>query len=261
MSEELSQEIHFSKMRNFRELGGYKSADGRKVKHRIFFRGPSIANLETDEDVKTFKDFGIKTIYDFRSISERTQAPDPRYDGITYHEISALYRKDGTEMDFDFRNLDKPIPDKIREVHDLLEEGYEILGLHNPAYKAMFKDIVAGNTPLYFHCSAGKDRTGIAAALILSLLGVSREDITHDYLITNKWAAEQIEKADEEIRKLITDEEAIKMFRDLNGVSKHSLDLALDSILKQYGTMEKYFEEEYGITPEIRKQIMDRYLE
>ena len=261
MSEKLSQEFSFSGIRNFRELGGYRSADGRRVKHNVFFRSPALCLIKSDEDVEKFKKLGIRTVYDFRSKSEREQNPDPRYEGITYHEISALYRKDGSEMDFDFRSFSEPNDEIVTEVYNLIKEGYEVMGLNNPAYKQMFKDIVEGNTPLLFHCSAGKDRTGIAAALIFLLLGVSREDLTTDYLLTNKYTAEQINAAVTGIRKYIKTESVVEMFRELNGVSKDSLDLALDTILKKYGTFECYFEKEYGITEEIRKQLMDKYLE
>ena len=261
MSEELSQEIPFTGVKNFRELGGYKSADGRKVKHNVFFRAPALSLIKTEEDIEKFKKFGIKTVYDFRSKSEREQNPDPRYEGITYHEVSALYKKDGSEMDFDFREFAKPTDQKIIDVYNLIKEGYEVMGFNNPAYKQMFQDIVAGNTPLLFHCSAGKDRTGIAAALIFLVLGVSREDITHDYMLTNVYTGDQINRAVEYIKTVIKTESCVQMFRELNGVSKESLDLTLDSILKKYGTFEEYFEKEYGITPEIRKQLMDRYLE
>ena len=260
MTEELSKQISFSKMTNFRELGGFTSSDGRHIKHNIFFRSPKLCNLETPEDFEKFKNYGIKVIFDFRSISERKRAPDPEFEGIKHYNISALYKKDGTEMDFDFQDIVLLSTQQLTDLRDVLEEGYEVIGFNNPAYKQMFKEIVDGNVPILFHCSAGKDRTGIAAALILALFGVKREDITYDYLQTNVYISKDIERR----RKIMPESlppEGQELVLALTGVSQKSLDLTLNSILAKYQTFENYFEKEYGITAEIRKELMDRYLE
>ena len=257
--ENLSKELPFNKIRNFRELGGYKSSDGRKVKHNVFFRSPGLYQISDKEDIKLFESLGIKTIYDFRSKSEKEEHPDPRFPGITYHEISALYKKDGSEMDFDFRE-DVMQPHIIKGIFDLLVEGYEIMGINNPAYKQMFKDIVDGNVPLLFHCSAGKDRTGVAAALILSLFGVDKEDIAHDFLATNIYNRKEIQTVEESVKDKLPPE-TIEYVRKLFGVQIENLNLTFDTIIKTYGSLDRYFEKEFGITPEIRAQLMDRYLE
>ena len=257
---ELSQEIHFSKMTNFRELGGYVASDGRKIKHNIFFRSSKLSNLSTEEDFEKFKSLGIKVIFDFRSVSERELRPDPVFDGIKQYNISALYKKDGTEMDFDFQDIVLLSSQQLVDLKNLLEEGYEVIGFNNPAYKQMFKEIVDGNVPILFHCSAGKDRTGIAAALILALFGVDREDIAYDYLMTNQFNHKEIERRQNAMKETLPPESQ-NIVLSLSGVSRENLELTLNSILNKYQTFENYFEKEFGITKEIRKQLMDRYLE
>ena len=260
MNQELSQQIPFSQLTNFRELGGYKASDGRRIKHGIFFRSSKLMNLSTDEDYEKFKSLKLKVIIDFRSKSERELKPDPHFEGITQYNISALYKKDGTEMNFDFQDIVQLNSQQLVDLKNLLEEGYEVIGFNNPAYKQMFKDILEGNVPILFHCSAGKDRTGIAAALILALFGVDREDIANDYLMTNRYNYKEIERR----QKIMTETlppESQQIVKSLSGVTRENLDLTLDEILKKYSTFENYFEQEYGITPEIRKQLMDRYLE
>ena len=265
MSEEshlsgLSQQIPFIKMTNFRELGGYKASDGRRIKHNIFFRSSKLCNLSTEEDYEKFKSFGIKVIIDFRSVSERELKPDPIFDGIKQYNISALYKKDGSEMNFDFQDIVLLSSQELIDLKNLLEEGYEVIGFNNPAYKQMFKDIVEGNVPILFHCSAGKDRTGIAAALILALFGVDREDIAYDYMMTNRFNHTEIERRQKAMKETLPPESQ-SIVMSLSGVSRENLELTLNSILKKYETFENYFEKEYGITEEIRKQLMDRYLE
>ena len=260
MSEELSKEIPFSQLTNFRELGGYTASDGRKIKHNIFFRSRKLCDLVTKKDFDKFKSFGIKVIFDFRSKSERKLKPDPVFEGIKQYNISALYKKDGTEMDFDFQDIVLLNSQELTDLINNLEEGYEVLGFNNPAYKQMFKEIVDGNVPILFHCSAGKDRTGIAAALILALFGVDMESIAHDYMLTNVYNIKEINRRAEAIKHTLPpdSQETVKA---LSGVSRKNLELTLNSILKKYGTFDSYFEKEYGITPEIKKQLMDRYLE
>lgn len=258
--QQLSQEISFSKMHNFRELGGYKAFDGRHVKHNIFFRSPALCQLETKEDFEKFKSFGIKTIYDFRSHGERNLKPDPKFEGVDQHEISALYDADGSEINFDFRGLESLTKEQLADVIKKLNSGYGRLGIENPAYISMFKDICSGNVPILFHCSAGKDRTGVAAALILSLFGVDKEDIYFDYLKTNDYnSSDVLKKALAGSGDLSPEhKEALK---SLSGVNRKSLENVFDIILQKYGTMENYFEKEFGITPDMRKKLMDMYLE
>ena len=257
---QLSQEITFSNMHNFRELGGYKACDGRHVKHNIFFRAPALCKIETKEDFEKFKSFGIKTIYDFRSKPEREFKPDPVFEGVIRHEISALTDLDGNEINFDFKGFENLSKEKIAELIKLVQVGYSKMAINNKAYIEMFKDICAGNVPLLYHCSAGKDRTGVASALILSLFGVDKEDIIYDYLKTNDYNAEDVIKK----AMVSTDSlppEAMEAVKSLSGVQRKSLEEVFDKIIEKYGTMDNYFEREFGINAEKRKQLMDMYLE
>ena len=245
---------------NFRELGGYAGYQGKTVKHNIFFRSPALINLETKEQLESFKKLGKKVICDFRAIGERNSLPDPNFEGVIRHDISALVVS-GEEMDYNLPDFFTFPQEKLDKVLNSLTDCYKTMPFNNEAYKAMFKEIVNNNVPILFHCAAGKDRTGIAAALILTLLGVSREDVIKDYLISNETADLAIEANKKRFNIKNDDEKAQQIFEGLCMVKQTSIEAALDEIIKRYGSFEEYFEKEYGITNEIRNQLCQRYLE
>lgn len=165
---------------NFRDLGGYRTADGRTVKWGLLFRSGSMHFL-TPADYAYLADRGIRTVCDFRSTEERrmeaanwpaVKAPNVLADD---YSISALY------------SMLKPAT-TVGAARKMLIDTYpELLTRFNSQYRRMFAELLAGRAPLAFNCSAGKDRTGIAAALILTALGVPRETVIADYLLTNRY--------------------------------------------------------------------------
>ena len=168
--------LPFEACENFRELGGYTGCGGRHVKYGAFYRSPALANIKTPADRARFEALGVRTVFDFRSEKERTLAPDPDFPGVVNIPASAMLAEDGSEVDFDLEKLLRS-EDGIRMLTEGVHESYARMPFGNPAYRALFGAIRAGQTPILFHCTAGKDRTGVAAALILKALGVSREDV------------------------------------------------------------------------------------
>ncbi|MFR2591520.1 MAG: tyrosine-protein phosphatase [Ruthenibacterium lactatiformans] len=164
--------LPFEACENFRELGGYTGCGGRHVKYGAFYRSPALANIKTPADRARFEALGVRTVFDFRSEKERTLAPDPAFPGVVNIPASAMLAEDGSEVDFDLEKLLRS-EDGIRMLTEGVHESYARMPFGNPAYRALFGAIRAGQTPILFHCTAGKDRTGVAAALILKALGVS----------------------------------------------------------------------------------------
>ena len=245
---------------NFRELGGYIGLNGKKVKHNIFFRSPALINLNSQEQLETFRKLGIKVICDFRATGERNTLPDPDFEGIIRHDISALVIS-GEEMDYNLPDFFGLPQEKLDQVLGSMSYCYKTMPFNNDAYKAMFIEIVNNNVPILFHCAAGKDRTGIAAALILILLGVKREDVIKDYMITNETANIAIEANMKKFNIKNDDEKAHQIFDALCKVKQEWIEDSISEILKQYCTFEEYFEKEYGITKDVREQLCERYLE
>lgn len=241
---------------NFRELGGYPVQDGRRVRHGIFWRSGAPAKLVSEQDRRLFESLGIRTIFDFRSAAERQYLPDPNFPGVTLYEISAILDENGTEVNFDPREL---VAQGREAARRYLEHGipqiYRQLPFDNPAYCKLFACLLNGEVPVLFHCTAGKDRTGMAAALILLALGAGRETIRQDYLLTNRWRADTI-RAAQAAQPERADELGLLM-----GVRGEDLDMALDAIDRAYPSMEAYFEAELGLDAAALQALRSMYLE
>lgn len=162
--------------RNFRDMGGYPAADGRQVRWGQLFRSGSMAHL-TAADHEHLSRLGIRSICDLRNNREREReptrwlhGPEPRMYARDYGMHSGKLAADGLSP---------------ADARDLMLGFYEELPYsHAESYRALFAELLAGHTPLLFNCSAGKDRTGVAGALVLSALGVPREIIVADYALT-----------------------------------------------------------------------------
>lgn len=169
---------------NLRDMGGYATADGRRVKHGILFRS-GMMSLLTAADEAHLAGLGIATVCDFRRPGERRRDPtrwcEPA--GVLYwtrdHDASSGVL--GELLRGAFPSAEGVRASMISVYRDLLVD-------HAPSYRFLFERLAGGHVPLLFNCSAGKDRTGVAAALILSALGVPRDTIYEDYLLTNRFA-------------------------------------------------------------------------
>jgi len=169
---------------NFRDLGGYETADGRHVQWRQFYRSDDLGSL-TDEDVKKVESLGLRLVCDFRSPMEREAEPDRL---PTEHPPAVAELPIGAES-FMVKDLRERIGSGELEGLDLrgmmIEGNRQFATTYAPEYAAMFDRITKPeNRPALVHCTAGKDRAGFASAMILSVLGVPRETVMEDFLLT-----------------------------------------------------------------------------
>ena len=241
---------------NFRQLGGYPAWRGRVVRDGCFYRTGALALIQNPEDKARFAQLGIRAVFDFRSEQERDQMPDPAFKGVRYCPCSALVAIGGGEVNFD---LDSMLNGSVEEAAKAIPDMnlfYRELPLNNPAYRAMFRAICEGETPLLFHCTCGKDRTGIAAMLVLLALGVSREDAIADYMLTNVYRKAIIDK-------FMQDKPADQydLLLPVEGVSESMGAGSIDVLLEKYPSYEAYFEAEYGLTTARLAALRDFYLE
>ena len=163
--------------RNFRDIGGWRAADGRQVKWGHIYRSGVMANL-TLADLEYLKALGIVTICDLRNPQERTSEPNPFLKTGGPKVVATDYDMSASMASF-----------MTMKTHEDAIQGFAdayvgFLDMLTPHYTDMFARLVANEGPLAFNCSAGKDRTGMASALILSVLGVPRETVLQDYALT-----------------------------------------------------------------------------
>ena len=246
----------FSPIMNLRELGGIQTADGHHVKNGLFFRGSALTGL-SPEQRRIVDGFGLRRILDLRATGDSRNKDDYIPDGAEYQRIPGMYDERGSEMDFSPAAIER-----MNLEHDdpmlFMRELYVSMAHDNPAMHAIVESMVEGKVPLYFHCSAGKDRTGVAAAIILTLLGVDDEAILEDYLLTNAYRAELIDNPPEVLPPFIP---SIEVWKRANSVDGDDLRAVLASMDEGVSSREEYFANEFGLDAEALKGLRDRYLE
>ena len=167
---------------NFRDMGGYPTRNGRRIKWRHLYRSGTMARL-TPADREHLNERGIRTVIDFRTVAE--QESEPNEWGLSLG--NGYWCRPHTETFGNWSNLDPARMRVIRDVEIVMEEGFRRLPRQQAeAYAEMFRRLAAGEVPAVIHCTAGKDRTGGGAALILAALGVPRETIIADFTMTER---------------------------------------------------------------------------
>lgn len=253
---------------NFRDLGGYETADGRTVKWGQVYRSGQLPKL-TGTDVGVLETLGLRTVVNFLMPEEILQSGRDRLpEGVreTYHPISgdrAALLTLVAQTAITSGQFDRIPPGLNHDFHRaLMEEGRE-------AYAALLRDVAdPANRPLVFHCIHGIHRSGTAAAILLSALGVPWETVREDYLLSNEYRRAEVAAALAGIREGVA---------ELQGVEPHTLDMTnveafyvlqgsyIDGSLEQavagYGSMEDYIREGLGITDAEIADLRDQLLE
>ena len=237
---------------NFRELGGYETEDGRTVKYGLFYRSGALSDLK-EKELKIVAELNLKHIFDLRSDAEIARLPDPMIAGAEYHPAGAI------EEDASVSGLRRLMKRNTRYGH--LKYLYGILPFCS-AYRQIFGYLKNGEVPILFHCSAGKDRTGVLAYLILRALGCSHETASRDYLLSNRYRAGEIRMYLDEVAAVTEMTPKIEReIRALAGAAQENIDYTLESIEKRYGTIEAYFEKALNCSEEDIRKLREMYTE
>lgn len=214
---------------NFRDLGGYKTTDGKYVKWGKIFRSDELHNLTT-ADLQYLSSIPLVSVVDFRSTEEIQQAPDVNPKSVKENYPYSISPGNLAEAASSMNLSDI----QGGKVDSLMMELNELLVTDSAAIKK-YIDFFAllqneEKVPLMFHCSAGKDRTGMGAALTLLSLGVDEETVMNDYLLSNKYLDDKYGKYKEEYPALAP----------LFGVKEQFIKAGLDRIKKDHGSVENY---------------------
>ena len=254
-------QLDFAGGTNFRELGGYEADEGKHVKWGQIWRGIPTCKLTGEADRAKLDALGLRLILDLRSVEEAKKEPDYVPDGARLVQICGLCAEDGHEIAFAPGDIDRLMA-SAPEGYDVPRVLYRRMLTGNKAFKELFRALEAGETPILFHCSAGKDRTGVAAMLILLALGASDETICTDYAQTNVCRRAEIEAVmQEHADEIAADPSCRNHYYRMAGVSPEAAPFVLDTIRSQFGSAENYLEAEYGLTPARLMRLRRMYLE
>lgn len=232
---------------NFRDLGGYPTADGRQLRWKQIYRSDHLGALTAD-DHAALQRAGVTRALDFRGLHERAETPY-HVPGLTQHTL--------------------PIePTVVQRMHDLVAQGQRLTAADTvalmedlyrslvqeaaPQFAGFFEQVLAHDGALVFHCTAGKDRTGFAAALLLLALGVPRDLVVQDYLLTN----ELYRRPPMPPGTLPTEAVAV-----LWRVQASFLEAAMQAIDQHQGGLDTYLAQALGVGPAEREALAARYLQ
>lgn len=245
---------------NFRDLGGYQTTDGRTVRSGQLYRSGVLSYL-TAADQTQLADLGIGAICDLRRAQERLNEPTQWFD----ESVRVLAWDDGRDV---------AMVSPLSGVTTAEQAQAGMLELYRnmpdwlaPRLRAMFQYLVEQPAPMLFHCAAGKDRTGLAAALVLTVLGVPRETILMDYAVTNE--AVNLEQFISQHRRsnlglasaghpifTVPTEARQVLFR----ADPAYLEAALTAVETRPGGMDSYLADDLGLQDHEQKAIVDRLL-
>jgi protein-tyrosine phosphatase len=258
-----SRILHLEGGCNFRDLGGYRTRDGRELKWGRVFR-TGVLSYFTPADHEQLNRLGVRSICDLRRAEERELEPTRWPDANTQH----LSWEDGSA------------PPTIRSIAANRSHPYTAAGMHAamvdlyralpvwmaPRLRGFFSRIARGDVPILVHCAAGKDRTGIAIALLLAALDVPHETIVEDYLLTNACGILQfaLTQYHAQLGVAAGDHPLLTMPDDVRSVlfAAHVdyLDAAFDQMTREHGDVLTYLRKEVGVDDAMRARMQSTLL-
>lgn len=244
---------------NFRDLGGYETNEHKKVKKGLFYRSAS-PSWFTKKEREEFQKLGIHYILDLRTKNEAESSPDPVFDHVVMIRHSGVVSKGGEEIDFSPHGMSQ-IGEDGKHQYEMLMQYYENMPFENEAFHVLLDEIEKGHLGICFHCATGKDRTGVAAMILLLLLGVDDKDVLKDYLLSNQYRKEVIDKMFKENEKLTEDEYGQKLLMMRAGVLEETGINVLKNIKQKCRSYENYFLSEYGYDQKRIESFRTRFTE
>ncbi|MET7572202.1 tyrosine-protein phosphatase [Streptomyces sp. NPDC005492] len=259
-----STEPELSGVRNFRDVGGLPTVDGRRVRQGVLFRSGHLAHA-TEEDAAFLGSLGLHTIFDFRNASDhKLEGPDVELPGVRNVNLPLSDPADGSEFW-------KMVRDgEIEQLRGILGDGKganrmiasyrtivkERTAEHSQVLRALAEDSV----PALMHCAAGKDRAGLSIAVTLLAVGVEREAILADYLESNaKHRRYKVRRSGSAATAYSP--EVMELLSPLFDARAEYLTAAFETVEETWGGVDAYLEQGLGIAPEIRERLRERLLD
>jgi len=258
----VTERIHeFEGVENVRDYGDYATAASRRLVGGRLYRSGHWANA-TDADLERFAALGVGTVVDLRRVREREQQPSRRPAGCRATVLTAPAQPDDlTEAPhIQFLKSRDLTPDASREFMTSAYRRIPFEAPHLDLFASYFRTLADSDQPVLIHCAAGKDRTGILAALTHRMVGVNPDDVIEDYVLTN--TAVRLEERAPEIAERMSrwsgrpaSAEAVVAFV---GVEPAYLDVTFGEIDRQSGSLDGYFQMALGLDAATRARIIER---
>jgi protein-tyrosine phosphatase len=247
--------------KNFRDLGGYRTSDGHYVRWGLVYRSGYLVNL-TPEDFEYLNTLGIRLVCDVRAEGERMRAPDHWVGSAPeFLAVPIGPNQDGTLSAEDLKKrvgaINSQTKDSIR--------GYDYAITDALQYGRILHRIVVGELPAVEHCTSGKDRTGVFSAILLTALGVPRETVIQDYLLTTRYmlAPDSIEKTTLDLQKIfgLAERPDSDTVQEIMTTRPETLEATFHNITTTYGSFANYLRDGLKISDSDLTTLRQRLLE
>lgn len=245
---------------NFRDMGGLRTPDGVIRQGKIY--RTAIFTPRTRADRRYIRGMGLDEVVDFRTVAESTEKPDRLPEGVVHVNASIFGESDSNGIAPTakaVRSFFRMTEPELDEVRAFVRRQYTEMPF-SEGYHEIFRLMDEGKT-FAFHCTAGKDRTGIGAMLIELALGRDWDQCRAEYLRSNLCRAAETERICRLVGLLTRREYTRRFTRDMITVHDYLFDTARDAILSQYPDVDAFLLEAHGITPDRRRHWIDLYVE
>jgi len=239
---------------NFRDFGGYRTVEGRNVKWGTLFRCGSLGMLQ-ESVYDDFARLGISVICDLRREDEAANSPSPGAPPFDCRHHIPIAPGSTVMLRESLQDSSQTAADRVRFMTEITRE---LAMNHHAEYRALFERLLSAENGFLLHCSAGKDRTGFGAALILSALGVDESTVMQDYLLTNQATCLR-NYMNTRLRDFYgpdVDEESLEV---VTGVRAEYLEAALHEVRRLHGSLEAYLDE-IGVDAPAKQELRQRLL-
>lgn len=254
--------LAFEGIANFRDLGGYRTADDKTVRWGRLYRSGDLAEASRS-DLQQLAKLELETLVDFRSGMEKTEAPDRLPENHDFEVVAIPTLDDGNAAIFEdlTRRMESGDFEGFDANNLMLEANRQFAVEFTPQFRQFLHTVVAADgAPVLWHCTAGKDRTGFAAAVLLQLLGVSRQTILEDYLLSDALSREAHSR-DLTLVRWFKGEEAERQVAIMLGVDRSWLEAAFASIDENWGSFEAYARDGLQLTETDIRNLRTNLLE
>ncbi|MGX1911964.1 tyrosine-protein phosphatase [Streptomyces phaeochromogenes] len=259
-----STEPELAGVRNFRDVGGLPTVDGRRVAYGRLFRSGHLAHA-TESDAAFLASLGLHTIFDFRNAADqKLEGPDVELPGVRNVNLPLTDPAHGAEFWTMVRDGDI---DQLRSIlgdgkaADRMIRSYRaIIKERTAEHRQVLHSMAEDGVPALMHCAAGKDRAGISIAITLLALGVEREAVVADYLESNATHRRYKVHRSKSSASAYSPE-VMELLSPLFDARAEYLEAAFDTIEEKWGGLDTYLEQGLGVTPEVRERLRERFLD
>lgn len=257
---EVSVYLDFKSIHNLRDLKGIPTKDGRVIKPGSFIRCGHLANA-TKEDLARLQEIPVSDVVDFRTSWEKQAMPDQSIEGSTYHDL-AMFDETKLPSLQDVQQMQQVVAQNPIEAMGMLYTNTLTDSYSINQWKKFFDILLKSEGAVIFHCTQGKDRTGLGAILIESALGVDESLIFDDYMQTNLYLSQQ-ENDDSKAVQQALNVASSNQNEEVNPfvlVYPQYYQTAMKTIKEHWGSVDGYLEQALGIDASMKKQLQDKFL-